>query len=218
MPVLACSSFFSPHAAEDLEDDLRLRLQSQDQLRIVLAAKLPEHGHGLELGVGQGIGSGIELIALGFDVVHGHHQLLALQVAEQAQAAGAGTDNPLHGIRNGHGAGHGIGDRAGLYTLPEKQQHKKGENESDHDNLMSWIVDGPGKSGRRWLCHRKNISTTGRNPGKNRGIFFVALALEKGIPRVAGTTNAGKSSHWTLHSGRDHGVGLEESGTPATTR
>lgn len=99
--IIAC-------AAEDLEDELGLGRKAQDLLRIVLTTELTEYRHGLELRIGQRIGAAVQFVASGFDVIDRHNHVLALQVAEQTQAARAGTDHMLHPVRNDDLAAHEI--------------------------------------------------------------------------------------------------------------
>jgi hypothetical protein len=52
----------------------------------------------------------VESRTFGLDVVHGHGQILGLEVGQKPQAAGAGAQEPVDLGRNLHGAAQGVGD------------------------------------------------------------------------------------------------------------
>ena len=102
------------HGAVGLENDLGLGRQGQDQFRIVVAAELAEGRQVLELRVGQGIGPGVELVAPRLDVVDGDRHVLGLEIGQQAQRTGTGTDDTRYGFRNFDRTAHRVGHVAGL--------------------------------------------------------------------------------------------------------
>ena len=70
------------HVAIGLENDLGLGIEGQDELRIVLSPKPPEHRQFPDLRIGQGVGPRIEAVAAGFDVVGGHGKVLRPQIGQ----------------------------------------------------------------------------------------------------------------------------------------
>ena len=122
----------APAGADHLEDHLRRRVQGEDQLRVVLAAKAAEHGQGPELRVGQSIGAGVEPAALALDVVHGHDQVLGLEIGEQAQTAGTGTNDAADRVRHGDRAAGRIDHLAGLDRCGAEQGADSEQAEQAH--------------------------------------------------------------------------------------